>query len=87
MDLDDAGCTDKRQRYLAIDSGHLSLGSKTAELSAVGVALDEHIHGRQTWRALIVMGGKIVRQQNQAGAGAQHGHALSNTPAEFFEHA
>lgn len=36
--------------------------TKAAELPAVGIALDKYIHGCQTRRALIVMGGKVVSQ-------------------------
>ena len=86
MHFDDAGRADKRQRHFTVDAGYLSLGSKAAELSAVGIALDKYIHGCQTRRALIVMGGKVARQQNQAGAGAQDGHAFSDTGTKPLEH-
>ena len=59
---DDAGRADKRQRRFAVDAGYLPLGSKAAELPAVGIALDKYIHGCQTRRAFIVMGGKVVSQ-------------------------
>lgn len=62
VDLDDAGCADKRQWHFTVDAGYLPFGSKAAELSAVGIALDKYIHGRQTRRPLIVVGGKIARQ-------------------------
>ena len=62
VDLDDAGRADKRQRRFAVDAGYLPLGSKAAELPAVGIALDKYIHGCQTRRAFIVMGGKVVSQ-------------------------
>ena len=87
VDLDDAGRADKRQRYLAVDAGYLPLGSKAAELSAVGIALNEYIHGCQTRRALIVMGGKVVSQKNQAGAGAQDGYTFRDTGTKLLEHA
>ena len=87
MDLDDAGRADKRQRHFTVDAGYLPLGSKAAELPAVGIALDEHIHGCQARRHLIVVGGKVARQQNQAGAGAQDGHAFSDTGTKLLEHA
>ena len=87
VDLDDAGCADKRQRRFTVDAGYLPFGSKAAELPAVGIALDKYIHGCQTRRALIVMGGKVARQQNQAGAGAQDGHAFSDTGTKLLEHA
>ena len=87
MDLDDAGRADKCQRHFTVDAVYLSLGAKTAELSAIGIALNEHIHGCQTRRALIVMSGKVVSQQNQAGAGAQDGHAFNNTGTKLLEHA
>ena len=61
-DLDDAGRADKRQRHFTVDAGYLPLGSKAAELPAVGIALDKYIHGCQTRRAFIVMGGKVVSQ-------------------------
>ena len=86
MDLDDAGRTDKRQRHFTVDAGYLPLGSKAAELSAIGIALNEHIHGCQTRRALVVMGGKVMSQQNQAGACAQNGHALNNAGSKRIEH-
>ena len=50
--FDDAGRADKRQRHFTVDAGYLPLGSKAAELPAVGIALDEYIHGCQTRRAL-----------------------------------
>ena len=87
VDLDDAGRADKRQRHFTVDAVYLSLGAKTAELSAIGIALDKYIHGCQTRRALIVMGGKVVSQQNQAGAGAQDGHAFSDAGTKLLEHA
>ena len=59
--FDDAGRTDKRQRHFTVDAGYLPLGSKAAELPAVGIALNEHIHGCQARRPLIVVGGKIAR--------------------------
>ena len=62
VDLDDAGRADKRQRHLTVDAGDRSLSTKAAELPAVGISLDKYIHGCQTRRALIVMGGKIVSQ-------------------------
>ena len=62
VDLDDAGRADKRHRRFAVDAGYLPLGSKAAELPAVGIALDKYIHGCQTRRAFIVMGGKVVSQ-------------------------
>ena len=86
MDLDDAGRADKRQRHFSVDAGYLPLGSKAAELPAVGIALDKYIHGCQTRRALIVVGGKIACQENQAGAGAQDGHAVRNASAKVLEH-
>ncbi len=85
--LNDAGRADKRQRHFTVDAGYLPLGSKAAELPAVGIALDEHIHGCQARRPLIVVGGKVARQQNQAGAGAQDGHAFSDTGTKLLEHA
>lgn len=33
------------------------------------------------------MGGKVVSQQNQAGAGARDGHAFNNAGAKLLEHA
>ena len=60
--LDDAGCADKRQRHFTVDAGYLPLGSKAAELPAVGIALDKYVHGCQTRRPLIVVGGKVMSQ-------------------------
>ena len=85
--LNDAGGADKRQRHFTVDSGYLSLGSKAAELPAVGITLDKYIHGCQSRRALIVMDGKVVGQQNQAGAGAQDGHAFDNAGTKLIKHA
>ena len=86
MDLDDAGRADKRQRHFTVDTAYLPLGAKAAELSAIGITLNEHIHGCQARRPLIVVGGKVARQQNQAGAGAQDGHAFNDTGTKLLEH-
>ena len=45
VDLDDAGRADKRQRHFTVDAGHLALGAKTDELSAISDALNEYVHG------------------------------------------
>lgn len=84
--LDDAGCTDKRQRHFTVDTVYPPLGAKAAELSAIGITLNEHIHGCQARRPLIVVGGKVARQQNQAGASPQYRHAFNNADAKPLEH-
>lgn len=60
VDLDDAGRADKRQRHFTVDARLPAPWCENAELPAVGIALDKYIHGCQTRRALIVMGGKVV---------------------------
>ena len=77
------------------DEGHRDLAhalertdrAEAAELPAVGVALDLNVHGGDARRALIVVGSEPLGEQDEPGAGREHGHALLDAAAQRLEHA
>ena len=59
---------------------------KAAELPSIGVAFDENVHGLETWRALVIVRCQAARQQDETGAGSEHGHAVFDPCAQTLEH-
>ena len=51
---------------------------ETAELAAVGVALDRNIHSREARNTAV----HLLCEQDKTRAGAENGHSLQNTLAE-----
>ena len=81
----DLGGADKRHRN-ARHACTFGLGMEASQLAAIGVALGRDVHRAQARRAAIVVGGKVAREQDKAGAGCKRGHAIFYASAQALEH-